>query len=563
MSDTEKVQQIMRQISQAAPDFTVGGARVGDMEYPAYANAPASLRALCDRVFPQYGEAPFLVYQDERYSFAETHRLACRLARVLAEDYGVGPGRCVGIAMRNMPEWIVGFLAVQIAGGTVAALNSWWGARELEYGVKDCGAELVLVDPQRLDLLVPLLGPKLRAIVARSEGVLPPGVHSFEAATAAAPDDAAPPSAMGPDDLAIILYTSGTTGQPKGVALDNRAVVQQLWVWLHYTLASLQLVPPAPSIWPPAVLLTIPLFHVSGCNSVFLMSLLMGQKIVMMHRWSPSEALRLVEAERISTVAGVPTMAADLLNAPDREHYDLSSLKLFSGSGAATPPERIRELGAKMPSVAPNTGYGMTETCGAGTVIGGQDLQARPSSVGRALWPLVSLKLVDESGHDCGLAPGNRGEIWIRSVTNMYGYWNKPDATRETLQQGWIKTGDLGEFDAEGFLYIVGRIKEIIIRGGENISCNEVEAAIYEHPDVLEACVFGVHDDRLGEAVGVAVVPRPGRILLPQKLCEFLVGRLAPYKIPQHVAVRSEGLPRVATGKIDRLSLKRSSFASE
>jgi len=361
---------------------------------------------------------------------------------------------------------------------------------------------------------------------------------------------------IGPEDPAIILYTSGSTGQPRGVLSTQRNVLSALGTWLVAGTAT-AVVAGTMGQEPeeqPAILLTVPLFHVTGLNSLFLLSLGIGRKIVMMYKWDIDAALELIQAEKISHFNGVPTMSMELMNHPRRGEYDLTSLQEIASGGAARPADQVARLIERFPGALPSAGYGLTETNAVGCIIGDDDYAARPGSVGHATPPLVELRLADENGDE--VAQGERGEICLRSPAIVSGYLNQPAATEASFKDGWFHTGDVGYQDDEGFVYIVDRIKEIIIRGGENISCTEVEEAIYSHPDIAEAAVFSVPDERLGEIVGAAVSVRADCDLDAQQVKEFLGDRLAAFKIPVHIEIRSDNLPRIASGKIFKKQIR-------
>jgi acyl-CoA synthetase (AMP-forming)/AMP-acid ligase II len=367
----------------------------------------------------------------------------------------------------------------------------------------------------------------------------------------------APPSAViQPEDPALILYTSGTTGHPKGVLSTQRNVISAIGTWV-VLVSAINVLEGTPEQEPEnqiGILLAIPLFHVTGLHSLFLLSLIIGRKIVMMHKWDVDQALELIEAERITHFNGVPTMSMELMNHPRLGDFDLSSLMDISSGGAARPAEQVAMLVERFPGATASAGYGLTETNAVGCVIGQDDYQLRPGSVGRPTAPLVEIKIVDQNASE--VATGEIGEIWIRSPAVPEGYLNLPEATSESFTNGWCHTGDVGYLDADGFLYIVDRLKDIIIRGGENISCLEVEEALYAHPEIHEAAVFGLPDERLGEIVGAVVRTSEGAGVGIDVIREFLSEHLAAFKIPVHVCCRQEQLPRIASGKIDKKKLR-------
>jgi long-chain acyl-CoA synthetase len=365
-----------------------------------------------------------------------------------------------------------------------------------------------------------------------------------------------------PDDDATILYTSGTTGRPKGAVSTHRAVVQAVWSYACRSVVQRLRRPDeaeAAAAQPPAFILIVPLFHVTGCVAVFLSCALAGIKLVMMRKWSPERALELIERERITNFVGVPTQAWDLMESPRFGDFDTSSLVNVGGGGAPAPPALVARVDDGFARGRPSIGYGMTETNAYGPQNSGDDYIERPSSAGRALPTL----LVEVRGADGRSVPvGEQGEIWFKGPTLIRGYWNRPEATAETIVDGWLRSGDVGHLDEDGFIYVEDRVKDLVLRAGENVSCAEVEAAIYEHPAVHEAAVFGVPHERLGEEVAVAVVPKAGQALDPDDLRRHVADRLAAFKVPTKVIVTADRLPRNAAGKILKRELRETVTAT-
>ena len=496
----------------------------------------------------------FLVYEDERTTFAGHFAAVAALAHVLREEYGVVKGDRVAIAMRNYPEWIVAFWATVSIGAIAVTLNAWWVADELEYGLTDSGAKVLLADAERLARVHDRLGRLgVAAAVARPDGPLPDGVADLAPLLVPGPGRSDLPAVeLAPGDDATIMYTSGTTGFPKGAVGTHRNMVTNLWSLLFRgALAAKQGDVPmfggGAGSEPPAVLLTVPLFHVTGSHAIMLPALHNGSKVVMMYRWDPERALDLIEQERVTTFVGVPTMSWELLGASSFPTRDVSSLRAVTGGGAPMPPELGRRLARELPGARPGVGYGLTESSSLVTSNNGDDYLARPDSVGPPL-PVVELRIVGADGTD---APsGGLGEVWVKGPNVVRGYWGKPEDTAATFSEGWLHTGDIGRLDDDGYLYVVDRVKDVVIRGGENVYCAEVEAAAYEHPAVAEAVVFGVPDERLGEEVGIAVVAATGRSLSAADLRAHLSGRMARFKVPARVWILGEHLPRNASGKI-------------
>ncbi|MEQ9462755.1 MAG: class I adenylate-forming enzyme family protein [Haliea sp.] len=528
---------------------------VNGVDFLSYVTMPANLGAYC-ALMQNHGERDFVAYRDQRYSFAATLAHSAALGAALQRKFGVGPGDRVAIASRNNPEWMMAFIAIVSIGAVAVPMNAWWTTEELDYGIEDSGSRIVVADPERAARLAPIAGHRqLRIISVGEVSHLPLHTADFWALQAEFAGSPMPAVAVGPEDDATIMYTSGSTGHPKGAVSTHRAILAALWSWMLLGTATKALAgdTAAPSL-PPAGLLTIPLFHCTASHSAFLLSLLIGRKLVIMHKWDVQEALRLIEAERITWFNGVPTMSAELQAAARDTERDISSLvDIFSG-GAARPPDQVGKIASTFKRSVPGIGYGLTETNAIGAVNAGAAYVANPASTGRVVPAVTEFKIIDSAGNN--LPAGERGELCIKSIANCRGYWNKPEATREAFIDGWFHTGDVAYLDQQGFLYIVDRIKDIIIRGGENISCIEVEAAIHRHPAVLEAAVFGLPDERLGEAVGAAVVLCEGQELAAAELQDYLREHLAAFKVPAHIWLQRELLPRIASGKIFKRQLK-------
>jgi acyl-CoA synthetase (AMP-forming)/AMP-acid ligase II len=505
-----------------------------------------------------HGDKECLVDGGRRMSFTEVMQSTARLAAELSERYGINKGDRVAIAMRNSPEWCISFLAITSIGAVAVPMNSWWQGDELAYGLQDSNAVLAILDAARYERLEPRLAESgVKVIGMENEGKsLPASVDRLEDLLADSSRSDLPGVEIVPDDPAMILYTSGTTGQPRGVLSTQRNVISALGTWLVIGTA-VGVVAGTAGQEPerqPAILLTVPLFHVTGLNSMFLLSLGIGRKIVMMHKWDVQAAVDIIEAEEISHFNGVPTMSMELMNQARESERGLTSLIEIASGGAARPADQVAALIEQFPGAAPSAGYGLTETNAVGCIIGDEDYVSRPGSVGQPTPPLVDLRLVDDSGNP--VAQGERGEICLRSPAIASGYLNQPAATEASFKDGWFHTGDVGYVDDEGFVYIVDRLKDIIIRGGENISCIEVEEAMYAHPDIAEAAVFSLPDDRLGEIVGAAVSARPGSQPDEDEVKAFLKNRLAGFKVPAYVWILEESLPRIASGKIFKKQIR-------
>ena len=550
---------VIDQIVAPGGMLEVGTADVRGATLPVFANAPANMRDYFATFFAAQADKEFLVYRDERLSFAQVYEQAIRIAACLQHVHGIAKGDRVAIAMRNYPEWVTSFVAVLHLGAVAVPMNAWWQADELSYGLSDSGARLVIADEERARRLAGLAGANLTVLAVRTSAEVATqlGVGRLEDGCAACPATPWFLPAIGPEDDASIMYTSGSTGRPKGAVSTHRGMVSGSMNYLVAGLALLQLSAASGAVAPPQqiMLLNVPLFHITGLVPVLLVSVAVGRKMVIMHKWEATEALRLIEAERATYFVGVPTMSLELMQHPDRANYDLSSLVDISSGGAPRPPEHVARLADAFPGSHPVQGYGLTETNGVGAGNFRDNYKAKPASTGRGSRPLVEIGIVDDAGASL---PANKvGEVRIRSAANCRGYWNKPEATAQAFAaDGWFSTGDLGYLDDENYLFIVDRKKDIIIRGGENISCQEVESAVYAHPAVAEASVFGLPDERLGETVAAVVYPKAGAALEADALCEFLKRDLASFKVPATIWLVADPLPKLGSGKIDKVALR-------
>ena len=515
-------------------------------------NLPPTLPGMFDAFCMLNGAVTGVIAEGERLTFAELHEHATRAAKALAGGWGIGKGDRVAIAMRNCPSWIVAYIAVLKAGGVATLVNGWWQADELRHGLELTSPKLVICDPARarrleatgLDLASVTL-PVERPIAEAMAPILERGG-----------EDAVLPDVTAEDD-ATILFTSGSTGLSKGAVSTHRAVTSGLYTYtmsLATLLGIKEMMGQAPAN-PQRTLVNVPLFHVTGEVPVLLNSFVIGRGMVLMSKWDPGEALRLIEQEKVTYFVGVPTMSLELMQHPDRDKYDLSSLTDIAAGGAPRPVAHVKRLQESFRGAQPALGYGLTETNAVGCGNFWQNYADKPASTGRPHRPMVEMAILGDG--DRHLPQGETGEIAIRSAANIRGYWNDDASTAAAFTaDGYLKTGDIGYFDEDDYLFIVDRKKDIIIRGGENISCQEVEAAIYSHPAVSEASVFGVPDERLGEVPAAVIYCEKDADIDAEALLAFLEGRIAQYKLPSYVWVHHDPLPKLGTGKIDKKVLR-------
>ena len=516
------------------------------------ANFPATLPAFFDAFCALNADKEGLVAGDERLSFAEINEHATRLAKALAAGFGIGKGDRVAIAMRNASSWIVCYMAILKAGGIAVLLNGWWQTDELRHGLELTQPKLVIADEPRalrLDSTGLWLPRAVLPVEKHLDEALAPLFEKGSGEGIQLPE-------VVPEDDATILFTSGSTGAAKGAVSTHRAVVTGVYA---YTLGLMTLrgikESQGETVPSPRILVNVPLFHVTGEVPVMLNSFVIGRTMVLMPKWDAGEALRLVEQEGITYFVGVPTMSLELMQHPDRGRYDLSTLTDIAAGGAARPVAHVERLQQSFSSAQPALGYGLTETNAVGCSNFWSNYADKPASTGRPQKPLVEVAILGPG--DVHLPPGERGEIAIRTAANIRGYWRDEEATTALFTaDGYARTGDIGYLDEEDYLFIVDRKKDIIIRGGENIASNEVEAAIYGHVSVTEAAVFGIADERLGEVPAAIVYCEEDGTLTEEALTAFLAERLAQFKLPARIWMVDEPLPKLGTGKIDKVALR-------
>ena len=528
-----------------------------------YKNAPASMREVLKGTLA-HGDKPFLIYEDEVTSYRQHYGQVAAVAQRLL-DAGVVKGDRVAVGMRNYPEWSVSWWACQAIGAIAVSLNAWWTGPELAFALNDAAPAALLVDGERLERLGPLLAElkHCKLLLVARRGGAGPGGEAF-ADVIARPLAELPDADVGPGDLATILYTSGTTGNPKGAMATHRNHVTNLMNSLlggavARVIAGID-TPPDPNAPQPGALQTFPFFHIGGLTGLYV-GAATGMKLALMYKWVPMEGVRLVETHKLTSVAGVPIVVRQLLETATNAGADMASLLGVASGGAPVPPDLIRRIGEQFQArAAPGNGYGLTETTSAVIANGGPDYLAHPDSVGR---PTVTAdaRVVDDNGHD--VATGEIGEIWIRGPNVIPGYWRNPEATEAAFGGGWFRTGDLGYRDEAGLYYVVDRKKDVIIRGGENVYCAEVEAVLLEHPRVRDAAVVGLpHADYGEEVAAVVQVTAADMAGAEADILESLAGRLARFKIPTAIRLVEDDLPRTATGKVLKREL-RERFATQ
>jgi long-chain acyl-CoA synthetase len=550
--------ELVARLTAPGQEFELVDTEVGGVPMRVYARGPATLRELV-LATEAFGDRDYLVYEDTRITFAEHLRLVVGLARCLLEEYRLRPGDRVAVSMRNYPEWAPVYYASMVAGLVVVPLNAWWTGAELRYALADCAARLVVADAERTARIVPYLAELGGVPLVEVRGsTAPPREARTWADLVASLDPAAsaPDVSVSPDDDATILYTSGTTGRPKGAVATHRNHCtnvrnMRLMAAVNTALAATTQAQSGPQ---PGTLCTFPFFHIAGINALCAAAHA-GAKLVTMYRWDRANAAELIRRERLSLVSGVPTVVRELL-----EHAEPGTFETVAtiGMGATSiPPELVARIGDTFATrIAPSNGYGLTETTSAVATNSGADYLAHPDSVGRPL-PTVDVRVVDPAtGRD--EADGEVGELWFRGSTVVRGYWNDPSATEAAFTDGWFHSGDLGRL-ADGWLYVVDRLKDVVIRGGENIYCAEVEAALFEHPAVADVALVGVPDPALGAEAVAVVQPRPGvrpDAELAERLRQHVAERLAAFKVPRAVVFRADPLPRTPTGKVVKRALR-------
>jgi len=529
-------------------------------QLPAFTTSPPSLAHYFAHFCNEHKDVPFIVDGDLRLTFGETYQAAVCVTESLVNDHGVEVGDRIGIAARNSANWMIAYMGIAMAGGCVTLLNGFWSGDELAYGVRLAECKIVLVDAGRAKRLE---GTDHSAKLVMMDHSAP---HEGLARIWKAPASFETSAAMqmlgklGPDDLATILYTSGSTGNSKGAYSDHRGVVAGVMSYVSQSaMAKLLLESRGQDLSAqPCALVAVPLFHVTGEVPLFLQSFAIARKLVMMPKWDALSAIKLMAAEKVTYFVGVPLMSYEIAMHPERENYDVSACTSFAAGGAPRPVEHVTRIKEAFPDGFPLLGYGLTETNGVGCGNFNENYLAKPGSTGRASQPLVEVAILDDAGNP--VAQGDVAEVCIRTIANFRGYWRNEEATKAAFtHEQFFRTGDLGYLDEDDYLYIVDRKKDIIIRGGENITCIEVEDAVYAHSGIAECSVFGLPDDRLGEVPAAVFNVKEGHdAMTAGQLREFLLEHIAPFKVPleEHIWVVNDPLPRLGTQKIDKKTLR-------
>jgi long-chain acyl-CoA synthetase len=556
MTTTVSRDDALRALTAPGADFELVEETVRGAPMRVFRNAQPSLRAVLE-LTGDYAERDAVVYDEERLTYGELLGVAGGLAARFRELYGLGQGDRIAVAMRNYPEWPLVFWAAMAAGLVVVPLNAWWTAGEMRYAIEDSDARLLIADGERMEVLGDSLAElSLRGVIAvRHPGEPAEGGERWEDLRGELDLDAPFPEVeVAPDDDATILYTSGTTGTPKGAIGTHRNHVTNLMNTALNGALGLAMAGETPPEDQPVYMTTFPIFHIAGQTGLQFAAL-SGSKLVLLYRWDTTKALELIERERVGSMAAVPKTVRRLLDSPELARRDVSSLAALASGGAPVPPDLIRRIDRQFSSaVAPANGYGLTETTSAVVINSGEEYVEKPDSVGR---PVVGadLRVVDPArGED--VPAGQVGELWVRGPNIVRGYWNKPEETAESFTDGWFHTGDLGYVDEDGLVYVVDRLKDVVIRGGENVYCAEVEAVLFEHPAVDDVAVIGLPDELLGEEVAAIVNLKPEASAGGEELRTHAGGRLARFKVPGVIVVRDAPLPRTATGKVLKRELR-------
>ena len=544
ISTKENLKEAFAQLREVNPLLEITDRAIDGSVYKVFKNAPKTMRDLFTVIELLHGDFPFIVEGKNELTFADTIQKAKNICTYL-NKIGIKPGDKVGICRQNCTEWVVIYVALAAYGVTVVPFNSWWKKEELSYGIEHSEVKLVFSDTKRYESLKDL---NIEIIVNEPIDNKQTFNEIVSGTSAEWPEANATE-----EDISVLLYTSGSTGLPKGVMLTHLAIINALFSF--YTLGELRKIVHNETLLDvenASVLINVPLFHVTGLVTQFLLSMIAKRKLIIMYKWEAKYALDLIKEHKVTNLSGVPTQSWDLLNHPDIDNYDLSSLIDIGAGGAARPEDQVFNLHDKF-NIPMTFAWGMTETAALGTILRGDDYLKRPNSAGLAVPDISEIAVMDDSNNF--LNTDEIGEIVFKSPSNTIGYLKNEEETKKSIVNGWLKTGDLGYVDNDGYLFIVDRKKALIIRGGENISCLEVENVLDKHPDIMESCVCGIDDDKFGEIVGAYIYTN--KELTKEDLKMFMADKLANYKVPEVIIFTTESLPRIASEKIDRVTIKR------
>lgn len=548
--------QAIEKLCASGEIYELNSTQINDRNVKVFKNAPKTLNEL---YFSNSSDLDFIVYQDERYTFSQILELSTQLANIMTSELGVRKGDRVGISMRNYPEWSIAFIATTSIGAIAVSLNALWGPKDLKFAIDDCDPKLLFVDQERLTNLSNVINKEndMKVIRVRAEENKDLFSYCWKELFSRHPNFNALESNITADDDATIIYTSGTTGFPKGVVSTHRNIIHALMSWeleieiraLRYELDKQELP------FQEAMLLAVPLFHVSGSHVVLLASFRNQRKMVCMYKWDAEEGLRLIQKEKVTSFIAAPAITGDLVNAYDKSRHDISTLLILGGGGAHRAPEQVKEIDSLNEIIMPQIGWGMTETNAIGTSAIGDAYADRPSSCGECS-AVLQMRIVSESGAE--MPNGEIGELQVKGTSMFRGYWNKLDDKLDCFDGDWFKTGDVAKINPDGFIYIMDRIKDLIIRGGENVSCSSVEYALMEHPEIVEACVYSIPDVRLGELVAATIYTKSK--LTEHTVKSFLKGKLANFEIPETIKISSVPLQRGASGKITKRLVQKAAL---
>ena len=546
--------EAVKQVCALGSLFEITETEIRGTNTRVFVGTPPNLRFLYQMAAEREDE--FVIYEDERWTMPQILELSGEIGSALANEFNIEKGDRVAIAMRNYPEWIAAFTAITSIGAVAVPLNAWWEPDELGFAINDSGAKVIFADTERIQKILESNTDITSRQIVNVRSTSKENDSSIPLETLLKSASTMPEVQIDPDDNATILYTSGTTGTPKGAVSSHRAILSALLGFSARAQVAELVEPQTNASEKPArnsFMLCVPLFHVTGLIPVMLGSFVGQSKLVMMHKWDPDRALELIENEDVTHFIGVPTMSWDLLEAETFNSRDTSSLRSVGGGGAPMPPELVKRIDENFSRGRPGLGYGMTETNAYGPQNTGKEFLDHPTSTGRPV-PIMQLRVTDSNGKIA--SPGEKGELWFNGPTIITEYWNRPEATAQSIVDGWLRSGDIGHIDEDGRVFVSDRVKDMVLRGGENIYCAEVEATLYEIPEVYECSVYGIPDERLGEKVACHIMVRQGESLTAEQVTAALQGQIASYKIPEIITVVTEPLPRNASGKILKRELR-------